>query len=515
MRPAGSALPQSWAVAAAAVAAASLRLPGLRSPLSADEGGFLLVGGQWHTGLGSLYGAYWVDRPPLLVAIFGAAHLLGGPVALRLIGCLAAVATVLLGAALGRCVGGARAQPWAALAALGFVSTPLFGAQQVSGELLAVPFVLGGVLAFLTARHRPDSDRRWLLLVLAGVSGAAALLVKQNFVEVVLFALVVSAADAVAVRSWLVLRDRLVPFGLGLVATVAVAVGLAATRGTSPQGLWDATVVFRVQASQVIATSASSATADRLARYPLALLLSGAVFLVALLGVRVVRSGGPDPVTWGVLALLGWELTSALAGGSYWLTYLLGLVPGLVLAAAVVARRRDPARRGLVVLLIGVAAFSVAAVVQQSVATASPSPSVATANWLQSQVDPGDTAVVAFGQANILATAHVSSPYPNLWSLPVRVRDPHLRELAEVLDGPRAPDWLLVWRQLSSWGIQPGRAEVAVRHGYHRVADVCGYVVYLRDGVHRPHSVTDLPASCAVGAGQSGSGQVTASSVQP
>lgn len=90
-------------VAALAAAALLLRVPSLRSPLSDDEGGFLVVAAQWRPGT-SLYGDYWVDRPPLLIAVFELADRLGGAVALRAIGGLAVVAAVLLAARLGRLV---------------------------------------------------------------------------------------------------------------------------------------------------------------------------------------------------------------------------------------------------------------------------------------------------------------------------------------------------------------------------------------------------------------------------
>src|SRR4051794_14843007 len=71
------------------------RLPFLSRSLTKDEAGFLLVGSQWHTGGTSLYGDYWVDRPPLLVSIFRIAAACGGAVPLRLIGCLATALVVV------------------------------------------------------------------------------------------------------------------------------------------------------------------------------------------------------------------------------------------------------------------------------------------------------------------------------------------------------------------------------------------------------------------------------------
>src|SRR4029077_9507232 len=68
------------AVLAAGAATVVLRLPFVAAPLSPDEGGFLVLARQWHVAGpgGSLYGSYWVDRPPLLVATFQLADALGG-----------------------------------------------------------------------------------------------------------------------------------------------------------------------------------------------------------------------------------------------------------------------------------------------------------------------------------------------------------------------------------------------------------------------------------------------------
>ena len=74
--------------------------------------------------------------------------------------------------------------------------------------------------------------------------------------------------------------------------------------------------------------------------------------------------------------------------------------------------------------------------------------------WLDEHAQQGDTAVVAFGAPNILQATGLRSPYPDLWSLPVRVHDPELRELGALLDvdddrerqlraaGPRDKGWI-------------------------------------------------------------------------
>src|SRR6188768_1191756 len=101
-------------VPASAVVAVAARIPFLRSALAPDEAGFLLVGQQWRPGGTSLYGSYWVDRPPLLVTLFRLASELGGEVPLRLMGCLATAIVVLGCAHVARTIAGHRAAAWAA-----------------------------------------------------------------------------------------------------------------------------------------------------------------------------------------------------------------------------------------------------------------------------------------------------------------------------------------------------------------------------------------------------------------
>ena len=150
---------QRNAVIVIAAVAVLARVPFLASDPSRDEAGFLLVGQQWHSGGTSLYGSYWVDRPPLLVTIFRVAAQLGGLVPLRLIGCLATVLVVLGTAHAARRLAGHQAAVWAALTAAALCVSPLLGGQQVNGELLSAPFVVGGLAAVLAAIDEPDERR--------------------------------------------------------------------------------------------------------------------------------------------------------------------------------------------------------------------------------------------------------------------------------------------------------------------------------------------------------------------
>jgi hypothetical protein len=88
---------------------------------------------------------------------------------------------------------------------------------------------------------------------------------------------------------------------------------------------------------------------------------------------------------------------------------------------------------------------------------------------------------VAFGDPSILESAHLPSPYPELWSLPVRVRDPRLRMFTAVLAGPQRPTWVVVsGKGLATWGVDPSTAQPVLDREY-RLVDVAGtFHIYRR-----------------------------------
>ena len=455
-------------------------LPFIGRPLSPDEGGFLVLAAQWDAGT-SLYGDYWVDRPPALIALFAAADGLGGAWALRVMGVVAVVVTVVLAGVIGRQVAPGRAALLPAATAAIFVATPLFGGSVVNGELLGLPFVLAGLACALAALSAVGSGLAFGWAVAAGAAGATAFLVKQSLAEVFVFVLVV------VLSRWRPGHARLVAgVACGAVATTALALWGAQARGTSLAEMWHAVISFRGEASAVIAESATAATAGRLGGLVLALLGSGAVLIVGVLAWharrRVVQAHGRGPVVdlrWPAYAVLGWEAFVVLAGGSYWLHYLMGLVPGLVVLAAASAQRR-PGVRHLRAAYV-VAAFSTVAVIGWVVVNPIERPEAPVISYLADHAAPGDTGVVAFGGANILEAAGLESPYPYLWSLPVRVRDPQVEDLARVLAGPEPPTWLVVsGDSLSTWGIDGAAAEKHVDVRYAVATHAGRFTIYHR-----------------------------------
>jgi hypothetical protein len=475
-------------VLAAALSAAAW-VPFSHAPLTPDEGGFLLLGRHWAAG-SSLYGNYWVDRPPLLIWLFSlAGHL--GPTgssaagvtapAVKLLGAAASGVAVLLTGLVARRVAPdcAWSRRWAVIVAAALVSSPLLGMPETDGELLAVPFVLLGVLLLVTATRRRWSPRVLLLTAGAGAAAMSAALVKQNVVDVFVFAFVLFVVTR---RRGDLVGWRVAAFAGGATVVLGAALAGAAARGTSPADLWDAIVVFRFEASAVIGSSTSEATPERMSRLALALLGSGAAVVLTLSLAHLLRgvvAAGHGPcvaterlpdtgadLTWPALALVTWELAGVALGGSYWLHYLTGLVPGVVLLVSLLR----PAR-GRYVLLGACVAYTAAAnpVVwgEHVLDPVGVSSEAQVESYLRAHAAPTDGVVVGFGHANIVLGSGLASPYPHLWSLPVRVRDPRLEDLQAVMSGPNRPLWIVVdGDSLESWGLDAQAAQQYLERHY-------------------------------------------------
>jgi hypothetical protein len=109
-----------------------------------------------------------------------------------------------------------------------------------------------------------------------------------------------------------------------------------------------------------------------------------------------------------------------------------------------------------------------------------------TGQWLAASGRPGDTAVVTYGNPSVLEAADMASPYPQLWSLPMRTLDPDQTRLRQTLEGPDAPTWLVQVHGLNTWRVdEEGLLRTVVRERYRVVAEVCGSPVLLRADLTR------------------------------
>jgi hypothetical protein len=174
---------------------------------------------------------------------------------------------------------------------------------------------------------------------------------------------------------------------------------------------------------------------------------------------------GPDDPLLAVaaLGLVAWEAVSVVAGGGFWLHYLMGMIPGLTLLLALSFARvpagGSPRRQALhwvprVALVGAVVAATWSAVVPFLDDPPRMSRSEASvAAYLREHRDLGSTAVIAFGRPTILQAADLQSPYRQLWTIPVLTDDPDLTELAPVLADQQATWVVLRTSKLRGWGL--------------------------------------------------------------
>jgi hypothetical protein len=473
----------------AAACAVCLRLPLLSRPPSPDEAGFLLVGSQWHSGGTSLYGDYWVDRPPLLITLFRVAADAGGLVPLRLIGCVATVLIIAGAAHLARLLGGGRAAAWTAVAAAAFLVTPLTGARAVNGELLAAPFVIWGIAACVHALR--GGRHSTVLAASAGAALVCSVAVKQNFADVAVFA---AAAGVLALSrreiSGRHARRLLAGLGLGVLGAVAIVALWTVANGTSLAGVYDAMFPFRVQAGRLLSSPANHGSRARFVALVFSWVVCGGALAMGAAAWAIARRRLGGTVVWALVVTVVFETASVLAGGSYWNHYLVQLVGPLSALVGVAAARSMVSSRVavVVVVLVGVVAWVVALPRDTSSMPGDVGSAIGAASA------PDDTIVTLYGHSDVDQAAGLSSPYPYLWSLPTKTRDPQLRQLAAVLSGPTAPTWFVTWSHLSSWGVDSADASRVLASRYRLVADLDGHRIYLRDGVVRRAPATQVRA---------------------
>jgi hypothetical protein len=212
--------------------------------------------------------------------------------------------------------------------------------------------------------------------------------------------------------------------------------------------------------------------------------------LVALLLQAVGSRFRGSPVAWAVAGTLLVEVASIAMGGSYWSHYLIQLAPMLALAAGLWAATA-PRVRATAALVVAAAVAASSIIVLTGAAFGHRDQTIGT--WLRDSSRAGDTATMLFGNASAQRVSGMASPYPQLWTLPMRTLDPNLTQLRSVLRGPAAPTWVVAWGNLDPWRIDAhGLTRRTLAQHYEPVADLCGHVVYLHDGVRR-----DLaPVSC-------------------
>ena len=474
-------------VPAVALAAFLLRLPGLTQPFSPDESGFLLVARSWSPEPGSLYGPFFVARPPELIALVRVADAVAGPYALRVLGAVCAGLVVLLAAATARLVADDLAARWTALAVAALCVNPLIGTVAVKSGMLALPLLMLGVWAALVALRRGAPG--WALL--SGLASGLAVGLKQNYGGSLVFALVLIAASAAARQGPGENRrlGRLAAAVLaGFLVPAAVTVGWALSAGVRLETLWYAVAGFRSDAAAVLLGDPGT-RADTLAVRALA------VGLVPVIGGFLVhlraewREDGP--LVTAVLAMLAVDVVGVVGGGQYHQHYLFPLVVSAALCVALLARRRSGRGVAMRAVVVGAVLSSIVSIGWWAWSDATgrvEHDAARTGAAIAQAAAPGDTLTVFGGRADAQYASGLEPVYPYLWSLPMRVLDPELRELEALLAGDHAPEWLVQWASFDAgYGEHGERLREVVESRYVVHGPACGdHRVWLRADVERP-----------------------------
>ena len=277
---------------------------------------------------------------------------------------------------------------------------------------------------------------------------------KQSLVGGLVFGAVLLVASAVADRPRWRTHLRLgVAAALGAAVPVVATVVWALVAGVDLGTLWYAVAGFRADADAVLAAQPSDTIDQRAVEMRELVVETGMALLAGWFVLHLPRLARRLPVpTAAVVAMLAVDTLALVRSGSWWTTYLVALAPPLALATALVLTvellpvRRRPWQR----VVVGVSQALVVLVVISSLDSLW--------RWWDITRDghrpveyyageaigraarPGDTLVVYGGRADIQWASGLRSPYPHLWSLPMRTLDPRLAELRDAADRPGRAD---------------------------------------------------------------------------
>jgi hypothetical protein len=465
-----------WCAVALTVAT---RLPLLDLPAWPDEAGFLTVGEAWRPGDSPadryVYDTYWVDRPPVLITLYGLIERMGGLVALRLSGALAAAVTVACVAWTANSVAGPRAARWAAVTGAALLSTPFHWSFMVDGELLAAPFVAAGIGCVIKG-FGLDGPRGLMLQGAGGAAAAAAILTKQNIADVFVF------IAALVLLGFLTgsLRFRVAARHLGAFLAGAAGLGAGVAAWTLAHGTSLGSVYYAMYPFRLDAADTRSIAWSRLASMGTAALLSGLALLAVWVAIAGVQRRHRDPRVLALLAVVAFDLFSVAAGAEYWLHYLIQpAVPVAALTGILVARGSLASVVSVGAAATGLLGWALLVMAPPQTAEEMVGEAIAEAS------SPNDSIVTLHGRSNVTYASGLPSPYPYLWALPAHTLDPQGAELKKVLSGARAPTWVVALPPVRR-DPRPGSVGAAILQHYRPMARICGRGVYLHKEAARP-----------------------------
>jgi hypothetical protein len=495
-------------VTVSAVAAMLLRFPGLMWPIRPDEAGFTLVARSWSPQADSLYGTYWVDRPPPLIALIKVSDWIGGPLFIRVVAALGCALLVAAAARTAYLIAGDGAARWTAVGTAAVTANTMIDSVAAKGEILGIPLVVTSFWFALEALRVLESRPRSALLLAAGagVLGMSAVGLKQNMATGLAFGGVVLLLSAILrtiswTQFWKLAGAALAGAAVPLGATIAWCL----VAGVELHTLWYAVYGFRSDALVVISAGAADAPTSRAIRLAVIFVATGMALIIGWFLLNLRHAWRTHPAaTAAALAVLAVDGAGVALGGSYWRPYLLGIVPTVVLCAALVAdapRRRGQVTRAVIGLAVASCLVSTVVWVVNNLSGAEPPTEIYTGEAIGDASEPGDTIVVFGGRSDIVFASGLRSPYEHLWSLPMRTNDPDLQELTALLQGNDAPTWFVEWVAFDAWnGTGEPEFEAVLDERYVRVGDGCDeHPIWLLRSANRPRPTPDCDRPWGLG----------------
>ena len=491
-----------WVVWVAAVAAAVGRFPGFLRPPYPDESGFLYVAQHWDPSSTSVFGPYFVDRSPILIAVFRLGDLLGGTPATRTLAALGCALLVLAVAALAREISlviqpegttADRVAAWSAVTAAALVASSVIEPANAKGELMGIPLVVTALWLTLSGVRTGSMWR----LGGAGILSMTAIGLKQNMTTGLVFGGVYLVASLLTGRLERRAFLRLTGAALaGALVPVLAVVVWARWTGVSLGDVWYAFYGFRADASQALAHGADPEASTRALSLVKRVARSGLAGFAVLFALRVRPLWRADAaLTAAALSLLLTDGAFLALSGSWWRSYLFLLVPGTAVFVAIVFAADRVGRswvRLLTTYTVVTTVIGAGIWLGEIVHPARHDDPWATGLGIAAAADPGDT-IIAPGRPDLTAASGLRATYPYLWPLIQVTLDPDATLLASTLSGPDAPTWFVVVPPISDLDLlsRTGLQTVIDAH-YVPVGISCaGTPIYLRRGVQRQPAVPD------------------------
>lgn len=455
-----------------------LKLSVISIPLGIDEAGAQLIASHWASTNGSLYGQYWIDRPPVLLVIHFIAAIFGS-IGLRILAAVSSFLTAYLIYKITLLVSDKRSARTSFALAVLLLSSGALGSSFAPGEIFAVLPATASV--FLLIKSVKDKYQHSYMFF-AGLLAAVAILTKQSFID----ALVAGSVFLVSGIVWRgatkfsdAIKPLLIYFCGGAIALVTTLLW-AATTSVGIKGFVYAVAGFRADALEALTKSAVPMS-NRFEMLGGVVIGSGIiiVFCASLLGLWALRNTrriGLTIFTWFLACMFG-----VLGGGYYWPHYLIQLIPVLTVLTGVGINAQRVKVRLLLIVLISIPTIMMVDVTQDKIERRNEVKNISA--YLQDHAQPKDTLYVMYARANLAYYSKLSSPFPYLWSSMLIAKKDAEPKLQRWLSSSTCPTWIVLWQKPTSFGLDKnGVTRRVLRNNYVKVAKVDGKQILQSNG---------------------------------